>query len=70
MCQLARQEKTSGYRRFVRNGTPDGGVECFWKLEDGREIAWQGEIDRRLAEHIQKFLLELGQGFTLVGKTD
>lgn len=22
VCQLARQEKTSGYKRFVRNGTP------------------------------------------------
>ena len=25
VCQLARQEKTSVYKRFVRNGTPDGG---------------------------------------------
>lgn len=43
VCQLARQEKTGGYKRFVRNGTPDGGVECFWELEDGRKIAWQAK---------------------------
>ena len=54
VCQLARQEKTSGYKRFVRNGTPDGGVECFWELEDGRKIAWQAkyvfDIDGVIAE--------------------
>lgn len=27
--QLARQEKSSGYKRFVRNGTPDGGCGMF-----------------------------------------
>ena len=54
VCQLARQEKISGYKRFVRNGTPDGGVECFWELEDGRIIAWQAkyvfDIDGVIAE--------------------
>lgn len=54
VCQLARQEKTSGYKRFVRNGTPDGGVECFWELEDGQKIAWQAkyvfDIDGVIAE--------------------
>lgn len=43
VCQLARQEKQNGYKRFVRNGTPDGGVECFWELENGQKIAWQAK---------------------------
>lgn len=43
VCQLARQEKGNGYKRFIRNGTPDGGVECFWQLENGKEYAWQAK---------------------------
>lgn len=43
VCQLARQEKINGSKRFVRNGTPDGGVECFWEVEDGQKIAWQAK---------------------------
>ena len=54
VCQLARQEKISGYKRFVRNGTPDGGVECFWELEDGQKIAQRAkyvfDIDGVIAE--------------------
>ncbi len=33
VCQLARQEKSKSYKKFIRNGTPDGGVECFWQLD-------------------------------------
>ena len=43
VCQLARQEKSNGYKKFIRNGTPDGGVECFWQLENGKEYAWQAK---------------------------
>lgn len=43
VCQLARQEKNNGYKKFIRNGTPDGGVECFWQLENGKEYAWQAK---------------------------
>jgi len=43
VCQLVRQEKISGCKRFVRNGTPDGGVECFWELENGQKVAWQAK---------------------------
>ena len=44
VCQLARQEKSNGYIKLIRNGTPDGGVECFWQLENGKEYAWQATI--------------------------
>lgn len=43
VCQLARQEKSNGYKKFIRNGTPDGGVECFWQLDNGKEYAWQAK---------------------------
>ncbi len=43
VCQLVRQEKSKGYKKFIRNGTPDGGVECFWQLENDKEYAWQAK---------------------------
>lgn len=33
VCQLARQEKTGGYKRFVKNGTPDGVWNVFGNLK-------------------------------------
>lgn len=43
VCQLARKEEIPRRIRFVRNGKPDGGVECYWILEDGSEVAWQAK---------------------------
>ena len=43
VCQLARKEEILCTKRFVRNGKPDGGVECYWVLEDGSEVAWQAK---------------------------
>lgn len=43
MCQLARKEEISFAKRFVRNGKLDGGVECYWILEDGSEMEGDGE---------------------------
>ena len=43
VCQLARREKIPYSQRFVRNGKPDGGVECYWILEDGSIVAWQAK---------------------------
>ena len=43
VCQLARKEEISCAKRFVRNGKPDGGVECYWILADGSEVAWQAK---------------------------
>lgn len=54
VCQLARRETNNNYKEFVRNGIPDGGVECYWKLENGDEHAWQAkyvfEIDNVLTQ--------------------
>ncbi len=41
--QLARSESPEG-AEFVRKGNPDGGVECFCRLEDGREWGWQAKF--------------------------
>ena len=43
VCQLARRDKPSGGIRFTRKGTPDAGVECFWKMDDGSEVGWQAK---------------------------
>lgn len=43
VCQLARREDILYSKKFVRNGKPDGGVECYWILEDGSIIAWQAK---------------------------
>ena len=44
-AQLARLETPAG-AQFVRKGSPDSGVECFCKLEDGREWGWQAKFFR------------------------
>lgn len=43
VCQLACKEEISFAKRFVRNGKLDGGVECYWILEDGSEMEGDGE---------------------------
>ena len=43
VTQLARMEKIQGAKRFIRKGTPDAGVECYWILEDDSEWAWQAK---------------------------
>lgn len=43
-CQLAAHEEVPQKSTFFRKGTPDGGVECFWKLPDGKEWAWQAKF--------------------------
>ena len=43
--QLARLETPAG-AEFVRKGSPDGGVECFCRLEDGQEWGWQAKFFR------------------------
>ena len=44
VCQLARREEIPCTKEFVRNGKPDGGVECYKILEDGSEVAWQAKF--------------------------
>ncbi len=43
-CQLAAYENVPAESTFIRNGTPDGGVECFWKLPNGDEMGWQAKF--------------------------
>ena len=43
-CQLARLENYSSTDKFFRLGAPDAGVECYWKLTDAKEIAWQAKF--------------------------
>lgn len=38
VCQLAHRMEVPGGKRFVRNGRPDGGAECYWVLEGGTVI--------------------------------
>lgn len=42
-CQLAACEQVPYGSRFIRKGTPDGGVECFWILPNGDEWGWQAK---------------------------
>lgn len=43
VCQLARRENIEKQKTFVRKGKPDAGVECYWVLEDDKEVAWQAK---------------------------
>ena len=45
VCQLAEYSKPENAKDFVRKegAGGDAGVECFWKLEDGSEHAWQAK---------------------------
>ncbi len=44
VCQLARVEPISNKDKFVRVGTPDGGVESFCILSDNSEYGWQAKF--------------------------
>lgn len=43
-CQLAASEPTPAGSKFIRKGVPDAGIECFWKLPDDSEMAWQAKF--------------------------
>ncbi|MCU0239014.1 MAG: hypothetical protein MUC29_06195, partial [Pyrinomonadaceae bacterium] len=43
-CQLARLEVFPKDAKFYRKGTPDAGVECYWKLSSEKEVAWQAKF--------------------------
>ena len=44
-AQLARSVSPASFR-FVRKGTPDGGVECYTVAPDGSEWGWQAKYFR------------------------
>ena len=43
-CQLAASESPCLGAKFYRKGTPDAGVECFWRLPNGEEHGWQAKF--------------------------
>src|SRR3989339_902922 len=44
-CQLAEyEEDVPKGAVFERKGTPDAGVECFWKLPNNDEWGWQAKF--------------------------
>jgi hypothetical protein len=43
-CQLVENELVPKGARFVRKGSPDAGVECFWQLPNGDEWGWQAKF--------------------------
>ena len=38
---------------FVRKGSPDAGVECYWKLANGDLCAWQAKFFREIPKEVQ-----------------
>lgn len=43
VCQMAHRMSVPFGKKFVRNGRPDGGVECYWELENGDIWMWQAK---------------------------
>lgn len=52
-CQLARYENVPEGAEFIRKGTPDAGVECYWKLRSGEEWGWQAKFFTKTPEKSQ-----------------
>ncbi len=48
VCQIARCEENIDFVHFERFGTPDGGVECIWELNDGTKWGWQAKYFQTL----------------------
>jgi hypothetical protein len=43
-CQLAHSEPMPPGSRFIRKGTPDSGIECYWVLPKADEWGWQAKF--------------------------
>lgn len=52
-CNLATAVPIAPESVFVRKGTPDAGVECYWRETDGSEIAWQAKFFTSTPERTQ-----------------
>lgn len=46
-CQLAHAEAVPPGSTFFRKGTPDAGVECYWRTPTGDEWGWQAKFFRQ-----------------------
>jgi len=49
-AQLVSNEKFPTGSIFIRNGLPDGGIECYWTLPDGTEHGWQVKFFTNLTD--------------------
>ena len=81
VCQLASIETIPNSKRFFRLGNPDGGIECYWELNNGDKIGWQAKyflndinwgniktsLETSLEKHekIVKFIIALPKELTL-----
>lgn len=52
-CQLAAYETVPPGSKPTRKDSPDAGVECFWKLPNGDEWAWQAKFFVRRPDESQ-----------------
>ena len=44
-CQLAKLDNAHDVKEFIRKGQgADAGIECYIRLNDGKEIGWQGQV--------------------------
>lgn len=46
ICQLAAYENPPSDSEFLRLGSPDAGVECYWELPSGEKWGWQAKFFR------------------------
>ena len=45
VSQLAYLEKKKDYKEYIRTGQgADGGAECYWVKESGKEVCWQAKF--------------------------
>ncbi len=44
VCQLAKSDNIENSKSFIRKGSPDAGVECFWTLKDDKEVCYQAKF--------------------------
>ena len=81
VCQLANEETIPNSKRFFRLANPDGGIECYWELNNGDKIGWQAKyflkdinwgniktsLETSLKKHqtIVKFIIALPKELTL-----
>src|ERR1035441_1387087 len=52
-AQLAAAERMPEGALFVRKGSPDAGIECYWNLANGDLHAWQAKFFREIPKDSQ-----------------
>lgn len=57
-AQLAEAETPAVNSNFFRKAAPDAGIECFWRLPGGDELAWQAKFFQNMGDSQWKQLDE------------